>query len=462
MLRTGNPNKKPNPRIAPPQANKWYALGLLMVVGLFNYIDRLSISILQVPIKAELELSDTQIGILTGLAFSLVYTTMSIPLARLADRVPRKFVIAGALAAWSLMTAACGFASGFVMLAFLRMGVAIGEAGCVPASHSTISDYFPLHERATAIATYGLVFPVGTLIGFAASGWLSTAFGWRQTFIILGLLGLVLVPIVLATLREPARGESDGHAFVGQTLSLRDAVGTLWRSLAMRHLIIGGAILSYPLNASLVWNAAFYDRIFGLPLAELALYLALLSGGGGAIGLYASGLFADRLGRIDARWYMWVPGLAGLLTVPFMFAQYLFAGGAYSSLAMGFASAVLLNAFLAPMAATAQSLAAPNLRALASASIVFTAGFIGTVLGPLLTGIVSDLLALRFDLGSEAIRYAILSSAFVGLLGASLLLRGARYLPDEFARLRTVSSEAESSTPPVRGGSPRRPGVDPQ
>lgn len=414
---------------------KWHALGLLIVVGLFNYMDRLSISILQVPIKADLGLSDTHIGILTGLAFSLIYTTMSIPLARLADRAPRKYVIAITLAVWSLMTAACGFASGFVMLAILRMGVAIGEAGCVPASHSMISDYFPFHQRATAIATYGLVFPVGTLLGLGLSGWLATEFGWRNTFVILGVLGLLFVPVILMRLREPKRGESDEQASTLEVTSLRVALQTLWQSLALRHLIIGSAILAYPLNAALVWNAAFYDRVFGLPLTELALYLALLSGGAGAIGLYCSGLLSDRLGKIDARWYMWVPGTAGLALVPPMFFQYLGTSSAYGSLVAGGVSAILMNAFLAPVTAITQSIVAPNMRALASATIVFSAGFIGTVLGPLMTGIVSDALTSQLGL-PNGIRYAIFSSSGVGILGAVLLMRGARYLPEEFAVAR--------------------------
>lgn len=424
-----------HPGAGGPDRRKWYALAVVIVVGLFNYIDRLSMSILQVPIRAELGLSDSQIGVLTGLAFSLVYTVLTIPIARLADRVPRRYVIAGALATWSTMTALCGFASGFLVLAVFRMGVAIGEAGCVPATHATISDHFPPHQRGMAMSTYSLVLPVGTLLGFMSSGWLAGEFGWRRTFVVLGILGLLLVPVVLAGLREPLRRETDGHAAPVTGESLGRTLLGFWRTRPLRYLLFGCALISYPLHATLVWNAAFYDRQFGMSLARIALWLALLSGLGGGVGLYCSGILADRLGRIDARWYMWVPALAGLFTLPALFGQYLFAPTAHASLAIGFVSAMLTNAFISPMSATAQSLVRPNQRALVGACVVCIAGFLGTVLGPLLTGILSDVFSQYLGLGRDGLRYALLLAGVVSCLGALLLFHGARDLPAEYGRL---------------------------
>ncbi|MFV0277478.1 MAG: spinster family MFS transporter [Parahaliea sp.] len=442
---------------------KWLTLILLMLVGLFNYIDRLSMSILQVPIKAEMGLSDTQIGILTGLAFSLVYTTMSVPIARLADRYSRKLVILCALVVWSLMTAACGLATGFLVLAVLRMGVAIGEAGCVPASHAIISDTFRFDERARALAAYGLVFPVGTLLGFAASGWLSEALGWRQTFVVLGLAGLGLAPVVMLYLKEPRRGASDLPVGGGETpvqpgaggveaagageernparsMSTLQALRQLWGSRAFCYLVVGSSILSYPLHASMVWNTAFYHRSFAMPIAELSVYLALLAGGAGGLGLYCFGSLADRLGRRDPRWYLWIPALSGLALLPAILAQYLWAPTARLSLLVGVVTVALMNAFLAPMMAMCQALAAPHLRSLASASAVFTAGLLGTVLGPVITGIVSDLLQRHSALGEEALRYAILTTLVAALLGAVLLLRGARFLAGDLRRARSMAT----------------------
>lgn len=423
-----------NSRVTPVkgklQSNKWYALGLLMVIGLFNYIDRLSISILQLPIKEELGLTDSQIGALTGLAFSLVYTTVSIPISRLADRYSRKWVIAITLAIWSLMTAACGMASAFWMLIIFRMGVAVGEAGCVPASHSLIADFFRVEERARAIATYGLIFPLGTLLGFAASGWLSEAVGWRQTFIILGVVGIALAPFVIITLREPERGATeDSPVETKAGGSIAEGLKILLAKKSFVFLVLGGSILSYPLNVALVWNPPFYDRIFGIPLSQLALYLALLSGGAGAIGLYLSGVVADKLGTRDSRWYLWLPGWAGVFLVPCMIGQYLLAPNAYVSFGIGIGSAILMNSFLAPMTAIAQRLAGPHLRALASAVILFTAGLIGTVFGPFFTGMISDLLLPVFNNNDgESLRFAILSSIAMCVLGSSILFYGGRFL----------------------------------
>lgn len=419
--------------------HKWYALGLLMLVGLFNYVDRLCMSILQVPIKAELGLSDTQLGALTGLAFSLMYTTMTLPIARLADRTARKYVIAGALAVWSAMTVGCGFATGFLMLAILRMGVAIGEAGCVPATHALLSDFFPLHQRARALATWQLVFPLGTLIGLAASGWLNDAIGWRHTFMLLGVLGLCLAPVVLLTLKEPERGASDHAPVVGRSPSLREAVRILWSCRAYRYAMIGAALMSYPLNATLVWNAPFYSRAFGLSLQELAIYLALLSGGAGAIGLFGGGVVADRLGRRDARWYMWVPAIAGLGVAPLMLVQYS-ASNVQLSLIAGVLPVVLLNAFMPPQAAATQSLFPANLRATASATNVLSAGLFGAALGPFATGAISDWLVTGFGLERDSLRYAIGGSCLFAAAGGVMFLRAAAAMPRQLMRMQEPTS----------------------
>lgn len=439
-----------SPGAAAPDRRRWYALAVVIVVGLFNYIDRLSMSILQVPIKAELGLSDSQIGVLTGLAFSMVYTLLSLPIARLADRVPRRYVIAGALATWSAMTAMCGLASGFLMLAVFRMGVAIGEAGCVPATHATISDHFPAHQRGTAMSTYSLVLPIGTLVAFASSGWLAGALGWRRTFVVLGVLGLLLVPMVLVGLREPVRRETDGFAATDGREPLGVTLLAFWRSRPLRYLLLGGALVSYPLHATLVWNASFYSRQFSMPLGEIATWLALLSGIGGGIGLYASGILADRLGRIDVRWYLWVPALAGLLTLPSLCTQYLFAPSASASFAVGFVSAMLTNAFISPMSATAQSLVRPDQRALVAACVVAVAGFLGTVLGPLVTGILSDVFAARFGPGPDGLRYALVLAGLVSTLGAALLWLGARDLPAVYGRAGCGRAAAPPGEPASR------------
>jgi MFS family permease len=428
--------------IAP--ADRARALALLMAVGLFNYIDRLCMSILSVPIRADLSLTDTQIGILTGLAFSLVYTLAAVPIARLADAGSRKTVIVVCLAVWSLMTAACGLATGFVMLAILRMGVAFGEAGCVPATQALLADYYPPHERARAIATWQLVFPIGTLLAFAGSGWLSDQFGWRITFALLGGAGLLLAPIVGFALREPPRGgEAAARAPLGRSAAPQTAprdgargepfvtaFRSLWGIPSYRLLLLGGALIAYPLNATLYWNGQFYSRVFDMPVGDLALSLALLSGGAGAVGLYGGGWLADRLGRRDPRWVMRVPGIAGLAVGPLMLAQY-FAPNAMVSLWLGVLPVILLNAFMPPQAAGAQSLVDPDRRALASGMIVLISGTFGTAVGPFATGLISDALHRGWGLGDDALRWAIGASALLAAGGGLLFLLAARHYAED-------------------------------
>jgi predicted MFS family arabinose efflux permease len=412
---------------APSAGVRRYALGLLMAVGLFNFIDRQCMSILIVPIRQDLALTDTQIGILTGLAYSLVYTFMSVPIARLADRGSRRIVMVGCLAAWSLMTAGSGLAVSFGMLALLRMGVAIGEAGCVPTTTALLSDLYPGAERARAIATWQLVFPLGTLVGVAAGGWLSVAFGWRHTFLLLGLFGMALAPVVLRTLPEPARvgTAASANAFI-------PGLRLLWSSRAYRYMLIGGAFIAYPLNATLVWNAPFYNRVHGYSVAELSLYLALLAGGAGAVGLYAGGQVAGRLARRDPRWLMWVPGIAGVAVAPCMLAQYLVASGSLS-LMLGVLPVILLNAFMPPQAAGAQTLAPPHLRAQASALIVLVSGAMGTAVGPFMTGVISDWLGRGLQLGDDSLRWALGCSSLLAVIGGLLFIGGARHYATESA-----------------------------
>ncbi len=428
------PDRVATASLAPPGSwarwRKWYVLGVLILIGLFNYIDRQSLAILQIPIKRELGLSDTQLGALTGLAFAFLYTLMGLPLARLADRGNRTLLITFALGLWSLMTAASGLAVGMISLVITRMGVAFGEAACAPTSHSLISDYFPREQRATAIALWMLTFPIGTMLGFVAGGWLTSAFGWRHAFALLGLCGLALVPLVLLTVREPQRGAMDQAPMTGPQLSWTAALRTLWSLRAFRHAALGGALVDFTLYATLNWNAPFYNRVFGLSMHEIGAHMALLSGVGGGLGVYLGGALTDRLGRRDARWYMWVPAIAALAAVPMMLIQYFTAVPRVSLLA-GFLPALFLSSFLAPLVATGQSLVPASLRAFTSAMLALVVNIVGLGLGPLLTGALSDYLVTHWHLGTESLRYAIAASAIVSIWGAAHFLRASSFLREE-------------------------------
>lgn len=408
----------------------WFALGLLFVVALFNYVDRTILSIMQVALKRDLGLTDTQLGTLTGLSFALFYTTLALPVARLADRMARKYVLAGALTVWTLMTAASGFAVNFLSLLVCRIGVAVGEAGCVPSTHSLISDFFPRHRRALAMAVWGLALPLGGMLGFAFGGQLTAALGWRETFMAVGLSGLAMTPVVLLLLREPVRGRFETAPPRASGRSIREALGILWNLRAFRYLAIGEALQAWAQIAMMSWNAPFYSRLHAMPIAEIATWLALITGFGGAVGTFLGGAIAERLARRDVRWYMRVPAIAAAITAPFALIQY-FVGDARLSLAAAFVPAVMVNVYMAPGNAVSQSLAPPEMRAFTSAVFVLVVNLIGMGLGPTVVGMLSDLIASRLGLGDAALRYALPTVVIPALAASALFWRSGQHLPDE-------------------------------
>jgi MFS family permease len=425
---------------AQPLRYSRYGLAMLFLVALFNYIDRSIIAILQEPLKADLKLSDTQLGALTGLSFALLYTTLALPIARLADVWNRKRLIAVALAIWSTATAACGLANGFGTLVALRMGVAFGEAGCVPASHSMIADYFPLRQRATALAIWGLSNPFGTMLGFAAGGWITQAMSWREAFLVFGIAGLVLAPLVL-TAREPVRGTFDEHKDARLRVPLKEALSRLWSLKAFRFLAAGGAAHAFVVFAAHNWNAPFYGRVHGMPIGQVALFLALAIGLGGGLGQFVGGNLCDRLGRRDRRWYMWLPALASALLIPVSLAVYL-VDDTRVSMAFGVVQMVLLNIWFAPIVATAQMLVPSQMRAFTSAMLVLIVNILGLSLGPLLTGMISD--ALQPTLGAQSLRYAILASQVMSVVAALCFFRSGQHLVRE---LEGASREVGAAAP---------------
>ena len=246
-------------------AYQWYALGVLFVVYVFNFIDRSVLALLAQSIKDDLQISDTAIGLLGGLAFAVFYTAFGIPIARLADKGNRRNILVVCLSIWSAMTALCGLAQSFTYLLLARIGVAIGEAGGSPPSHSMISDMFPQHRRATALGIYALGIPVGSMIGALAGGWINDAFDWRTAFVVVGLPGLLIAVLVRLTLKEPPRGVSEPHARRGRCGAAgRRRVPLLWQRRSFRWLSISAgfqALVSYGAGA---WIPSMFERTHGL------------------------------------------------------------------------------------------------------------------------------------------------------------------------------------------------------
>lgn len=407
--------------------NPYFVLGVLFVVALFNYLDRSLISILQIPIKTELGLSDAELGALTGFSFAVLYAGAAIPIALQVDRRNRTRLLAIGLFVWTALTALTGFATGFIVLAILRMGVALGESVSVPATHSLISDYFPLARRGRALSVWALASPLGVTIGIALGGWLTDLLGWRDSFLAIGLAGFLLVPLVLM-LREPARGRFDGvpPAASGARMDLIGGVRFLFGIPAFKLLVIATTLHSYTYQSIMMWMPPFLSRTHGLTMTDIALWSALMVGVGGGLGTLSGGYAIDFLARRDARWYAWAPGFMAAILVPFAAVLYLVEEIALV-FAFGFLSIASASFFIAPVNALAQSMVRADLRGLTAAILlVFPTGF-GLGLGPLATGGFSDLFAEATASAEWGLRCALLLALAGSLIAAIVFWRlGAR------------------------------------
>ena len=411
-----------------------YILFLLFAVSVFNYIDRTILSILQIPIKAELHLSDAQLGALTGLAFAIFYAVLGVPLGRLADHMKRKYLIAGALTVWSGMTAMTGLANSFASLVGFRIGVAAGEAGSIPASHSMISDLYPQNARATAISIFGLSLPVGMLIGYLSAGWLATEFGWRKSFAVAGIAGLILVPIILLTMKEPRRGRFDPVSAVGENPPpFKEALGILWSKKAFRYLVMAGSFHAYAWYTVNAWNAPFYNRVHGMSLGDVSNYLALINGVCSALGMFGGAWLADHFGKKDPRGRARVVAVALFILVPIALAQYL-VDSALMSQILGGLSQMMMLVYYGPIVALCHSLMPPKMRGLTSAVLALILSLIGAGLGPWVTGILSDIFTAHLGAHSNALGFALCTAVLGSLVSAVLFWRASNLMPLEMLR----------------------------
>jgi len=418
-----------------------YALLMLTITYTLNFVDRQILGILVEPIKLDLGVSDTQMGLLTGLAFAIFYTVMGIPIARLADRTNRRTLIAIALATWSLFTALQGLAQSYWQLLLYRMGVGVGEAGCSPPSHSIIADYYPPERRATALGVYSLGIPIGMLIGFFVGGWMNEFFGWRVALIVIGLPGVLLAVIVQLTVREPARGMADGHRTQGDSQpSILETIRHLQRRRSFLHICIGAGLTAFVGYGVVSWVAAFMVRSHGMGSGELGTWLGLIFGIPGGIGIWLGGWIADRYGARDPRWYLWTVTVILLLSLPLAYLVYTAQSAATALLAL--APAVMLsNCYQATTFAQTQTLAGVRMRATSAAILLFILNMIGLALGPTTVGILSDLLAPQY--GADSLRWALLLCASVNVWAAFHYWMAGRYFLQDLALNR---SEREITT----------------
>ena len=388
-------------------ASSWYALAVLTGVSLFAHMDRLGVTILLQDIKTDLGVSDQKLGLLSGMAFALFYAIMGVPLARLADRGSRVTLLAGCLMLWTVLTAASGMARNFTQLFIARMGVGVGEAGCIPTAHSLIGDLFPRQRRALAISIFSAGGSIGTSGGMLIVGMLGQELGWRTALQIVGLSGVPLALLVYFTMREPVRKLT---AETTEKEPARAALRALVRRPAFVHLVIAYGVGSICTFGVAQWAPTFLIRSFGLSMTEVGAWSGLATVTGGVLGMLTGGLAATWLMPRDARWELWIPAIAYACCAPVyalmflsptpLLALVLKAGGNFfAALGAGVAFSAV------------QSFSEPNRRATAVALFYLVTSLLGLGLGPYLIGLASDLLQPRF--GVESLRYALFLSCGV-------------------------------------------------
>jgi MFS family permease len=409
-------------------AYRRYVLGTLTTVYTLNFLDRNLIALLLQPIKEDLQLSDTQLGSLTGIAFGFFYATLGVPMARWADRGDRVTLTSLAIGMWSITVMACLFVANFVQLLFARIAAAIGESGCMPPTYSLVGDYFPQPaERTRAMAIYMAAGPVSALLSFTAGGWLNEHYGWRLTLFLMAIPGLAFALLVRMTIQEPRR-------LLPQAASpsppMLEVLRALWRQPSTRHLILAFILLSTVGAGLAPWYAAFMMRSHAMGTAELGVWLGLIIGLSGIAGILTGGYVASRWFAHDERSQMRLSAALIATLVP-CFALFLFLPDKHHALMALIPMMLVCNFFLGPAFALLQRLVADRMRATTLAVVMLLANLIGMGIGPQLVGVLSDLLLPA--LGTDSLRYAMLGVSSAALWSAYHFWHVGRTVRDDLA-----------------------------
>lgn len=423
--------------MSPPAAarpGRRVALLLLTAVGTVNFVDRQILSVLAEPIRQELHLNDTQLGLLTGLSFALFYAIMGVPAAMLADRVNRVRLVAAACLIWSGFTGACAFAGSFWQLALARFGVGTGEAGGTAPSLSILADYYPPEKRPAVIGLFTVNGPLGVFIGASLGGWAAEQFGWRGAFLLVAGIGVVAALLLALLVREPLRGGLDpghGEAARPKPASLPATLKVFLSRPTLRLLLLASGLSAFVSYGMLNWIPAYLMRVQGMPLGEIARWFGPAAGLCMGLGIWGGGALVNRLGKRDLRAYAYVPGIAVLLTAPTL-ALAVMASSWQSSLLLMLVPMVCCTMFTAPALALVQNLSPVGARATATALVLLAFNIVGLGGGPLAIGMMSDALSAAGQ--PTPLRTALLCAAPVAVLAACVY----------FALSRVVGRDADA------------------
>lgn len=401
---------------------RYVVLVLLMLAYCMNYMDRQVVGILAVPIKQELQISDSQLGLMGGFAFALFYSLLGVPIARLADRSNRVRIISGAVFLWSICTALCGVAANFPQLLLARLSVGVGEAGGVAPTYSLLADYFPSRERGRAMAFVTLGLPMGSALGLVLGGYFSQSYGWRAAFMLLGALGVLIAPILYFGIREPRRGRLDPPLVTTTPPATRMSdvlryLGTKPSFWLISFAASMASMLSYGLG---FWLPTYIFRSQGLSLLDTSYVLSAITALGGLVGLVIGGVVSDRLGGARKGAYAMVPCIAFAIGFPFLLLA-LFAQNLALVAVLLFVPQAAGVVWMGPSISAVQHLAPAHMRTTASAVFLLILNLVGLGIGTLAFGALSDMYHARF--GDQALRYAIMTVALLLYPAAIVLFR---------------------------------------
>jgi predicted MFS family arabinose efflux permease len=419
----------PMPQKQASASYRAYVMFILVVVYTFNFIDRQIIGILAVPIKADLALTDTQLGLMGGLAFALFYTTLGIPIAMLADRSNRVWIITIALTLWSAMTAVCGTVQNFWQLFAARLGVGVGEAGGVTPAYSLIADYFPPQQRARALSIYSFGIPIGGALGIVFGGIIATKIDWRYAFFAVGIAGVIIAPIFKLTVREPERGQYDTNYLKSPAPALATIVRKLLKKPSFWLMAFGASCSSMMGYGMFFWLPSFFVRSYSITLLDASLFYGAILLVGGLAGIWVGGSLADRFGASKRGAYVVIPALAFVATVPFYVVAILSPNLTMTFFAMLVPTALGL-VWLGPVLSAIQHVVPPNMRATASAFFLFINNLIGIGVGTAAIGMLSDHFQAQY--GDDSLRYAILAGTSFYVFASLLFFASSKFLKDDW------------------------------